>query len=285
MRRQDKTLRLGLIGGNIAESRSPALQIVCGLSVGMNVTYDLLIPSERAMTFAALLSACEAYGYDGLNVTYPHKEEVARLVPAGDPVVAALGAANTVRFGPKRPETFNTDFSGFVSAYKAKWGNAAPGRVLVIGAGGVGRAVAFALAALDASAILLVDTEMEKAEALRAAVAPRLIGAVSIVAADTLEGFEGVDGVINCTPLGMAGRSGSPLPDQVRGKPRWAFDAVYTPQHTLFRSQVEALGCDFLSGYELYFHQGIHAFRIFSGSEVTDPAWVRAVLQRGVTAR
>jgi shikimate dehydrogenase len=281
----DRTLRLGLIGGNITESRSPALQIVCGLSVGRNVSYDLLIPKEREMTFAQLLHACEAGGYDGLNVTYPYKEEAVGLVPPGDPVVATLGAANTVRFGPKGPEAFNTDFSGFVSAYKAKWGNTEPGRVLVIGAGGVGRAIAFALAELGASAISLVDTEMEKAEALRAAVAPRLNGPVSIGNADGLARLEGFDGLVNCTPLGMAGRPGSPLPDDVRGKARWAFDAVYTPEHTHFRSQVEALGCAFLPGYELYFHQGIQAFRIFSGSEVTDHAWVRAVLRRGITAR
>lgn len=282
---REKTLRLGLIGGNIAESRSPALQIVCGISVGRNVTYDLLIPAERQMTFAQLLGACEADGYDGLNVTYPYKEQAAGLVPAGDPVVAALGAANTVRFGANGPRAFNTDFSGFVSAYKTKWGNTEPGKVLVIGSGGVGRAVAFALAALNASAILLVDTDKEKTEALRAAVSPRLNGAVSVGGADSLASLEGVDGIVNCTPLGMTGRPGSPLPDGLRGKPRWAFDAVYTPEHTPFRSQVEALGCDFLSGYELYFHQGIQAFRIFSGIEVTDPEWVRAVLQRGLTVR
>lgn len=281
----DKTLRLGLIGGNITESRAPALHIMCGLSVGRNVTYDLLIPAERGLAFAELLGACERALYDGVNVTYPHKEEAVRLVPVGEPVLSELGAVNTVRFGPDGPKAFNTDFSGFVAAYRAKWGDAAPGRVLVIGAGGVGRAIVFGLRELGAAAILLADTDTAKAEALKSAVAPRLTGAVSVVSTNTLGDLEGVDGVVNCTPLGMAGRPGSPLPGHVRGRPFWAFDAVYTPEHTHFRAQVEALGCDFLSGYELYFHQGIQAFRIFSGEEVTDPDWVRAALKRSVSSR
>ena len=91
-----------------------------------------------------------------------------------------------------------------------------------------------------------------------------------------------MDGVVNCTPLGMTGREGTPLPQNAKGSPRWAFDAVYTPEHTLFRAQAEALGAQFLSGYELYLHQGLHAFRIFSGTEVRDPEWVRATLHRGL---
>jgi len=76
----------------------------------------------------------------------------------------------------------------------------------------------------------------------------------------------------------MAGRPGSALPDGVTGAPRWGFDAVYTPSDTRFRAQIEALGADFLSGYELYFHQGIAAFEFFSGTKVTAPDWVRGVL-------
>ncbi len=57
-----KTLRLGLIGGNITETRSPALQIVCGLSVGRNVTYDLLIPAEQGLSFAEMLARCQSAG-------------------------------------------------------------------------------------------------------------------------------------------------------------------------------------------------------------------------------
>lgn len=274
------TLRLGLIGGNITATRSPALHVLCGLSVGLNVTYDLLIPAERGMGFDALLDHCAQAGFQGVNVTYPHKEEAAARVTPGLPLVGQMGSSNTVRFGPEGARAFNTDCTGFEAAFRARWPDAAPGRVLVMGTGGVGRAVAFALARLGAASIVLADTDAAKVASLRAALAPafagRVEGAEPAIAAD-LTGF---DGVVNCTPLGMVGRPGSPLPPGATGRPAWAFDAVYTPSDTPFRAQVTALGADFLDGWELYFHQGVQAFEIFSGRRVTDTAWVRACLLR-----
>jgi shikimate dehydrogenase len=268
-----KTLRLGLIGGNITESRSPALQIVCGLSVGLNVSYDLLIPREQDISFEALLQRCQQAGFDGVNVTYPYKEEVLKFIPAGNAVIAELGASNTIRFAPAGPKAWNTDYTGFISAYRAKWGQIKPGRVMMIGTGGVGRAIAFGLKELGADEILLHDIDTTKAEALALAVGGTIANAAS------LSTLENIDGVINCTPLGMSGRAGSPLQVNVTGKPRWAFDAVYTPEHTTFRAQTEKLGAEFLSGYELYFNQGIQGFKIFSELDVTDHDWVRRILK------
>lgn len=273
-----KTLRLGLIGGNILATRSPSLHIVCGLSVGLNTTYDLLVPAEFGLGFADMVAHCRRSGFDGVNVTYPHKEEAVLAGEAGDPAVAAMGSSNTLRLRDGATQAFNTDHSGFVAAYRARWGEASPGRVLVIGTGGVGRAVVFGLATLGASEVLLYDTDPVKAAALQSAVSAYHGVPVRQIDETMLRDLAGIDGVINCTPLGMIGRAGSPLPAGVRGGPRWAFDAVYTPEHTVFRGQVEALGADFLSGYELYFHQGIHAFEIFSGRRVEDQAWVRQVL-------
>lgn len=276
----ERTWRLGLIGGNIAASRSPVLHTVCALSVRGNASYDLIIPAERGKTFAALLDDCATQGFDGVNVTYPHKEEAAALVPAGDPVVAAMGAANTVRFTQDGPRGFNTDYTGFKAAFAARFLDTAPGRVLVIGTGGVGRAVAFGLAALAAKEIVLHDADLAKVVSLARAVRRQLPGiAVRAAEPGQLADLSGLDGVVNCTPLGMVGRPGSPLPEAVTGALVWAFDAVYTPADTLFRRQVERLGAAFLSGYDLYFHQGVQAFEIFTGRK-PDILWVRRILDR-----
>ncbi len=268
-----KTLRLGLIGGNITESRSPALQIACGLSVRLNVSYDLLIPHEQGISFADMLKRCEAAGFDGVNVTYPYKADVLKYVVAGNGVVAALGASNTVRFSQNGTTAWNTDYSGFIAAFRARFGTRTPGRVLQIGAGGVGRAIAFALKELGADDIILYDIDAKKAEPLAAATGARLANA------SQMSDLSGLDGVVNCTPLGMVGREGSPLPASVNGKPKWAFDAVYTPEHTVFRTQMELLGADFMSGDELYFYQGIQGFKIFSGRDVVNQNWVRQTLR------
>ena len=279
----DRTWRLGLIGGNIAASRSPVLHTVCALSVGGNASYDLIIPAERGKGFAALLQDCAAQGFDGVNVTYPHKEEAAALVPAGDPVVAAMGSSNTVRFTAQGPRALNTDYTGFVAAFRARFGEAAPGRVLVLGTGGVGRAVAFGLAALGAAEIVLHDADLAKVVSLARAIGKQFPGlAVQAAVPGQTADLTGLDGVVNCTPLGMVGRPGSPLPDGSKGAPAWAFDAVYTPEQTTFRAQVEGLGAAFLSGYDLYFHQGVQAFEIFTGHK-PDAAWVRDILARNIT--
>lgn len=277
-----RTWRLGLIGGNIAASRSPVLHTVCALSVGGNASYDLLIPAEQGRSFAQMLDHCAKAGFHGVNVTYPHKEEAAALVPAGDPVVAAMGSANTVRFTAQGPRAFNTDYTGFVAAFRAQFADRAPGRVLVLGTGGVGRAVVFGLARLGATEVLLYDTDLSKVVSLAAALRKQF-PAVAVRAAEPamLTDLTGVDGVVNCTPLGMVGRPGSALPAGVQGSPAWAFDAVYTPDRTEFRAQVEALGAEFLSGYDLYFHQGVQAFEIFSGAK-PDEDWVRGVITRTV---
>ena len=250
----------------------PHCKLSAGCSIGRNVSYDLLIPKEQGLSFEAVLKRCEIAGFDGVNVTYPYKEEVLKFIPAGSDVIAELGASNTIRFAAEGATAWNTDYTGFISAYRAKFGDVKPGRVLMIGTGGVGRAIAFALKDLGADEILLHDIDVAKARVLANSVGGTI--------ADTalLTNLKGINGVINCTPLGMAGREGSPLPSNVTGKPRWAFDAVYTPEHTMFRAQTEKLGAEFLSGYELYFHQGVQGFKIFSGREVTDNEWVRQVL-------
>ncbi len=267
------TWRLGLIGGNITQSRSPALHIAAALSVGGNASYDLLIPDERGLTFQQMVEWCHATGYHGVNVTYPYKEDAGRLI-LGSAAVTAMGAANTITFN-STPVSHNTDTTGFAAAFRARWPDTTPGHVLIYGAGGAGRAVAFALLDLGASAVTLTDADPAKADALASAL--RLVTPIPIHCATTTD-LAPYDGLVNCTPLGMAGRPGSPLPD-LPASPRWAFDAVYTPEHTPFRQRCAAMGAAILSGYELYFHQGIQAFHLFTGQR-PDTDWLRQTLAK-----
>lgn len=268
------TWRLGLIGGNITASRSPALHIAAALSVGGNASYDLLIPAEHGLTFPQMLTWCQAQSYDGVNVTYPYKEEATRLI-ASSPDAAAIGAANTLTLTPQLL-AHNTDSSGFVAAFRARWPDAAPGHALIFGAGGAGRAVAFALLRLNAASLTLVDTDAPRAASLAAALRAAASIPIHTTAPSDLTPY---DGLINCTPLGMTGRPGCPLPP-LPARPRWAFDAVYTPEATEFTKRCNAMGADLLSGYDLYFHQGIQAFHLFTGQH-PDVPWLRQTLAKG----
>lgn len=264
-------LRLGLIGDNIRASRSPLLHRIAGEMLGIPTRYDRLIPAELGQDFDAVFADC-ATMRRGINVTYPYKEVAARKVTVDDPLVRAIGAVNTVLFEPDGAKGHNTDFSGFKAAYCRVRGRAAPGRALMIGTGGVGRAVAFALAGLGAAELRLVDRDRSKAQVLAdelRAAAPRMS---VTVAADPGAAAAGAHGVINCTPLGMDGYPGTPLPrDAMRGA-SWAFDAVYTPEDTQFLGDAAAQGAQIISGWELYFYQGLHASHLFTGRSVDEAA-------------
>lgn len=271
-------LRLGLIGDNIAASRAPALHELAGRIVGLDVRYDRLIPREEALDFDALFTACPGRGYAGLNITYPYKERAAARVRVEDPAVRRLGAVNTVIFGPEGARGFNTDYSGFIAAYRAARGAAAPGPVCMIGAGGAGRAVGFGLMTLGLTELRLFDRERGKAEALAAALREASPGLSVSVAADAEAAARGAEGLVNCTPVGMVGYGGTPLPRAAMAGAVWAFDAVYTPVDTPFLRDAAAEGLAAISGYELFFHQGVDAFRIFAGREV-DQGALRAGLE------
>jgi shikimate dehydrogenase len=273
-----ETIKLGLIGDNIADSKSPRLHELAGRLLGRPTTYDRLVPKALGLDFDAVFDRAMAEGYRGLNVTYPYKERVVSRVSVPEPQVARLGAVNTVVFEPEGPQGFNTDFSGFKAAYTNAFGAAEPGPVCMIGAGGVGKAVAFGLIDLGMTEIRLVERDLGKAEALAEALRAAAPGLATRVTDDPAVGAAGAAGLVNCTPVGMVGYGGTPLARDLMPGASWAFDAVYTPVDTQFLQDAAAEGVKVLSGYELYFYQGFHAISIFHGVSL-DEAVLRAALK------
>lgn len=273
-------IRLGLIGDNIAKSQSPRLHRLAGAQNGRRVTYDPLVPAERGMGFDDLFDWVARNGYRGVNVTYPYKERAAAKVAVGDPLVRAIGAVNTVVFEPSGPQGFNTDYSGFIAAYRRVRGEAATGPVLMIGAGGVGKAVAFGLVALGLTDIRIADRDLPKAEALAQALAAARPGLVARVETDAAALATGAKGIINCTPVGMVGYDGTPLAREALSGGEWVFDAVYTPVDTQFLQDAASEGLQVISGYELFFGQGVDAWSIFTSLPL-DEAQMRRDLAAG----
>ncbi|HEU0223021.1 MAG TPA: shikimate dehydrogenase [Paracoccaceae bacterium] len=276
-------LRLGLIGDNIAASLSPRLHELAGQLAGRPVRYDRLVPRELGLDFEALFAKAAGAGYAGLNITYPYKERVIPLVRIEDPRVARLGAVNTVLFDRDGAKGFNTDFTGFIAGYRKVLGDRAPGAVCMAGAGGVGKAVAFGLLALGLERLAIVERDLARAEALAKSLrvaAPHLVVRVT---ADPAEAAAGANGFVNCTPLGMVGIGGTPLPRPLLRGGDWAFDAVYTPVETPFLADAQAEGLAIMSGFELFFYQGAHAWVIFGGGPIDQGALRRAIEAEAAT--
>ena len=268
------TIRLGLIGDNIAASKAPELQHIAARMCGLDLTYELLVPRDLNLNFDAVFDRARDQGYRGLNITYPYKEIVFPRLLIDDPSVRSIGACNTVVFGPPQPTGANTDYTGFIAAFRNSFGTASPGVVAVAGNGGVGKAIGFALSSLGAKALHLFDTDRAKAENLRRAIVTFYPG-FNVMVADSIEqACDGADGLVNGTPLGMVGYGSSAFPEMIFYRQRWAFDAVYTPIDTPFLLSSHKAGLAIMSGYELYLHQGVDAFRIFTGREI-DPIALR----------
>ena len=274
------TIRLGLIGDNIARSQSPRLHRLAGMQNGVRVTYDSLVPVDMGQDFNQVFAEVAASGYRGINVTYPYKERAATKVVIDDPLVRAIGAVNTVVLDAGGPHGHNTDHSGFVAAYRRVRGEAPPGPVLMIGAGGVGKAVAFGLLALGATRIAIADRDLSKAQTLAAALTAARPGLLTQTGVDAAPLAAGAEGIINCTPVGMVGYPGTPLPRTALAGAAWAFDAVYTPVDTGFLTDAKAEGLQIISGYELFFGQGVDAWAIFTGLPL-DEALLRRDLAEG----
>ncbi|MDW4497420.1 shikimate dehydrogenase [Sulfitobacter sp. D35] len=272
-------LLLGLIGDNIARSQAPLLHRLAGRQNGLAVRYDRLVPRDLGQSFEEVFDGCAPAGYRGINVTYPYKELASARVRIDDPLVRVMGAVNTVIFDPEGPRGHNTDFTGFQAAYARVRGDAAPGAVLLIGAGGVGRAIAFALAGLGAREIRLCDREPGKAKGLAKSIAAAAPDAVVSIHEHAEAAADGVAGVVNCTPVGMSGYEGTPLDGTALAGAEWAFDAVYTPRDTQFLRDSASHGLGLLSGWELFFHQGVHAWSLFSGRPVDETALRDALLR------
>jgi len=269
-------IRLGLIGDNIAASRAPDLHHAAAKLCGIDVTYVRLVPRDLGLAFDEVVAHAKADGLRGLNITYPYKEQILDFTTVEDPTVEAIGACNTILFG-ERTIGLNTDYTGYIAAFKNRFGDISPGAVALAGSGGAGKAIAFALAALGAQSLRLFDIDARKAEAL-AKTLQNVHPALSVRVEPTLQqACQGAGGLVNCTPLGMVGYGGNAFAGIPLEGRQWAFDAVYTPLETAFLKESVAAGIAILGGYELFLYQGVHAFELFTGRSVDAVALRRAL--------
>jgi shikimate dehydrogenase len=279
--------RLGLVGSGIDMSLAPAFHELAGKLLGLDVSYEL-IPRDPSLTaeLEAFLRQLAADGYQGVNVTVPFKAAAARAAaePSGD--VVATGVANTLLLGPDGPtHAHNTDLSGFKWAYRRRFGPGAPGTVALLGAGGVGTATAAALVDLGATALRIFDLVPGRSLELARRLGHRDHGVQIEVAASAEDAVDGVDGVVNGTPVGMSWSPGTPVALPAIEGQRWLFDAIYSPIETPLMVRAAAVGLDRITGFDLFLGQAIDAFEIFTGRDLPAPLLTELETSLGVLER
>lgn len=269
-------LNLGLIGQAIAASRSPSLHIMLGELHQLPVDYQLQVPeSSTAESFRAKLAEIREKGFIGTNVTFPYKQIAIDSADEVNDAVKKVGASNTLLLKNGKVCAFNTDYTGFIRGYKGRLGDLPAGKVLMIGAGGVGRAIGFALFEVGATELLVTDLSEASALSLVNAINETGYKARYVAKDDIPAAAAEVDGLVNCTPVGHLKSPGMPIEAELINGQQWAFDAVYTPMDTEFLVEAHHKGLKIVSGFDLFFYQGIDAFEIFTGEKVTDvtPVW------------
>lgn len=262
--------KLGLMGAHIARSKMGKLQLFLARQVDELLHYEL-IDSEGITNFDPLqcVASLVEDGFYGINVTHPYKQVVytevnAPLVPSHD----KIGSYNTLRFIDGKLYGANTDYSGFKQGYRFRRAGKNPGTVLMCGAGGVGRAIAFGLGELGATHLYIADIVPAQSDALAAALRQHGISASAVPVADINQLQTKADGLVNCTALGMYGKPGSPFDLATIGSQSWAFDAVYIPLKTDFIMACEKAGMDCMTGFDLWIFQGLDAFSHFTGHKI-----------------
>ena len=257
-----KKLLTGLIGAPIAHSASPAMHERAAEALGLRGHYQLIeVAGADAAGLAMMLEGVRRLGFAGVNVTYPYKEAVVPLLDELAPGAAAMGAVNTVVARDGRLTGHNTDTTGFARAVAPLLAPSA-NAVAVIGTGGVGKAIAFALASQKVADIRIFDSEPARAEKLAALLAKH---GGARVAASVEDALEGATGLVNGTPVGMLPNRGTPVPAALLHDKMWVADAVYSPLITPLLAAAQAKGARIMTGRELAIYQAADAFELFTG--------------------
>jgi len=232
-------------------------------ALGLRCHYQLIeVAGAGPEQLRALLDGVRMLGFAGVNVTFPYKETVVGLLDELAPEAAAMGAVNAVVVRDNRLIGHNTDTTGFARVAASLVAESGHGPVALIGAGGVGKAIGFALAGLNVTGLRIYESERSRAERL----ASLLSTYPGVMVADSIEqALQGAVGLVNATPVGMLPNRATPVPDALLHDGLWVADAVYNPLWTPLLKAAKLKGARVMTGRELAIFQAADAFELFTG--------------------
>ncbi len=262
--------RVGLIGADIGPSLSPALHEREAQHLGLSYVYERLDITALGLAPEAvggLLRVTQRLGFSGVNITHPCKQEVVGQLTRLSTDAAALNAVNTVVFDHRGAVGHNTDGQGFQESFVRGLPDVPTRRVVLLGAGGAGSAVAHGLLSLGAEELTVCDTEPERAQELVRSLCERHGPSRAAVAQRDGLGDElrRADGLINATPAGMRANPAPPLEPDLLHDRLWVTEVVYRPLETELLAHARRLGCRTLDGGGMAVFQAALSFELFTG--------------------
>ncbi len=257
----DSETRLyGVVGNPVSHSRSPELFNQVFSHLHLNARY-LRIPLDKPEFFREVVSALDLRG---VSITIPHKESLVEKLDEVDPDVSQMGVVNTAVFREGRFWGYNTDAPGAVESIREaavrRWSHGLYGmKVLVLGAGGVARSIAWGVMK-EGARVTIANRTLERAKALS-----------SDLRCDFVPWEQRGDVfpqvVVNGTRVGMEGEE-SPFPRDRWREDMIVFDAVYTPRWTTFLKEAKAVGAETVDGVSFFLRQANLQCRHFLGRTI-----------------
>ena len=263
---------IGLVGSGIQSSLTPSLHSAEAASFGLRDRFhyqliDLDVVPVGADDIGFILRAAQALGFAGLNITHPVKQTVIGALDDLSPEAAAIGAVNTVVFTEDRAVGHNTDWYGFSELARRALANESTERVVQLGVGGAGSAVAYAQLRRGVGHLDLLDVDegraAELADSLQHQFGAGRVTAHGLGALPSLA--RGASGFVNTTPLGMAAHPGSAIPAGLIDSSHWVIDVVYLPLETQLLTEARERGARATGGTSMTVFQAADAFRLFTG--------------------
>lgn len=275
-----KTRLFGVIGDPIAHSLSPAIHNAAYRQMGIDALYvSFRVPAESDA--AEFIRRYTEMGFEGLSVTLPHKLAALRAADEVDTVAARIGAANTITLkeqgGARRLHAHNTDADAAVGELAAAFGGMnmlAEKTVLVLGAGGAARAVAWGLVARARSRVVITNRSEEKGRQLAAE-----LGA-EFCPPDSLDELA-FDAAVNATPQGMHPKvEATPLDAELIRPGTVVFDTIYNPLETRLLREAKERGAKTVDGLGMFVAQGARQVELWTGREAPREVMRRAALEK-----
>ncbi|CAI8932680.1 Shikimate dehydrogenase (NADP(+)) [Pseudomonas sp. IT-196MI5] len=265
---QNHVILAGLIGAGIQASRTPALHEHEGDAQGLRYLYRLIDLDQLKLDSNALpdlLMAAERMNFTGLNITFPCKQAIIPLLDELSPEARGIGAVNTVVLKDGKRIGHNTDCLGFAEGFRRGLKGVAVERVVQMGAGGAGAAVAHALLNEGVQQLSIFDVDIRRAQDLADNLNQHFGVGRAVAGYDLPSAMARADGLVNTTPMGMKKLPGMPVPVALLRAELWVAEIVYFPLETELLHHARALGCRTLDGGNMAVFQAVKAFELFSG--------------------
>ncbi len=263
------TLQVGIIGYPLGHTISPAFQQAAFDFCKIDARY--VVWETPRETLAHRVQSMRGRDILGANVTVPYKEAVGVWLDSLSDAARQTGAVNTIVNRNGRLEGHNTDIAGFLRALKEQSGfDPAGKRVLLLGAGGAARAVAYALKGAGVASMTFANRTAERAQRLMDALDIGSISEAVPLEQDALHRHDGWDLIVNCTSVGMwhsAAEGQSPLPAGLIPPGSLVYDLVYNPAETPLLREAAKAGARTLGGLPMLVYQGAEAFSLWTGRE------------------